>query len=106
MLAAHYFGALLFFLGGVIYAILQTIISFRAYPSGSSISVCRARLSIAIIATIAFFPSILSQRSIYQKRKNVWFPGVLSAIMTVSLPVNAHDTIFLAVPILVNCHFP
>lgn len=68
VLAAHYLGALLFFVGGVIYAILQSIISFRAYPFGSSISVCRARLSIAIIATMAFFPSILSQKSIYQKK--------------------------------------
>lgn len=107
----HDVGALLFFVSGVIYTILQSIISYRACPSGSSINLCRARLSLAIIGTMAFFPSILLQTSIYQEMH--LFLGVLSICWHsndhtltwyMSLPVNAHST-FLAVPIIVNCHF-
>lgn len=61
--AVHDVGAILFFVSGVLYIILQSIISFRAYPFGSSICVCRVRVGIAILAVLAFFPSILSQKS-------------------------------------------
>lgn len=73
---AHDIGALLFFVSGVVYTILQSIISYRACPSGSSINLCRARLSITVIATMAFFPSILLQTSIHQEMH--LFLGVLS----------------------------
>ncbi|XP_041820085.1 DNA damage-regulated autophagy modulator protein 1 [Chelmon rostratus] len=56
---AHDVGALLFFVSGVVYTILQSIISYSAYPFGSSMSVCRARLGITIIATLAFFPTVI-----------------------------------------------
>ncbi|XP_070848518.1 DNA damage-regulated autophagy modulator protein 1 [Chaetodon trifascialis] len=56
---AHDAGALLFFVSGVCYTILQSIISYHAYPFGSSMSVCRARLGITIIATLAFFPTVI-----------------------------------------------
>lgn len=55
----HDGGALMFFVTGIIYIIVQTVISYQAYPYGSSMSVCRARLAVAIIAVLAFFPSIL-----------------------------------------------
>lgn len=61
VIEAHDFGALLFFVSGIIYTILQSIISSRAYPLGSTIGVCRARWVLAIIAALTFFPSILSQ---------------------------------------------
>lgn len=57
----HDIGAMVFFVTGVLYIILQTVISCKAYPYGSSMSVCRARLAVAVIAFLAFFPSILSQ---------------------------------------------
>ncbi|XP_044042147.1 DNA damage-regulated autophagy modulator protein 1 [Siniperca chuatsi] len=56
---AHDVGALLFFVSGVFYISLQSFISYCAYPFGSSIIVCRARLGIAIIAALAFFPTVI-----------------------------------------------
>ncbi|XP_042367179.1 DNA damage-regulated autophagy modulator protein 1 isoform X2 [Plectropomus leopardus] len=55
----HDIGALLFFISGVLYIILQSVISFRAYPFGSSMCVCRTRLGIAILAVVAFFPTVI-----------------------------------------------
>ncbi|XP_059182251.1 DNA damage-regulated autophagy modulator protein 1 [Centropristis striata] len=55
----HDIGAILFFVSGVLYTILQSVISFQAYPFGSSISVCRARALIALLATLAFFPTFI-----------------------------------------------
>ncbi|XP_068163649.1 DNA damage-regulated autophagy modulator protein 1 [Antennarius striatus] len=57
--AVHDIGALLFFVPGVVYAILQTVISYRVFPFGSSVCVCRARLIVAVIATVAFFPTVI-----------------------------------------------
>ncbi len=75
MTVAHDVGALLFFISGVLYIILQSVISYQAYPFGSSMNVCRVRLCIAILATLTFFPSILSHKS------NL-FPDVLAAPLT------------------------
>lgn len=58
----HDAGALLFFVTGVSYIILQTAISYQVFPFGASMTVIRIRLCIAILATVAFFPSILSQK--------------------------------------------
>lgn len=82
MTVVHDIGALVFFLFGVIYIILQTVISYQAYPYGSSVSVCRARLVIAIIAFLAFFPSILSQTSnmLKYQKSSYWFPDILSIV--------------------------
>lgn len=60
MSKVHIAGALLFFVTGVTYIILQSIISYRAFPFGSSISVCRVRLAFAVVAAVAFLPCILS----------------------------------------------
>ncbi|XP_047245350.1 DNA damage-regulated autophagy modulator protein 1 [Girardinichthys multiradiatus] len=57
--SVHDFGALTFFITGVVYIILQSVLSFKAYPYGSSICVCRARLVIATIAAAAFFPTVI-----------------------------------------------
>ncbi|XP_049891690.1 DNA damage-regulated autophagy modulator protein 1 [Epinephelus moara] len=57
--AVHDIGAILFFVSGVLYIILQSVISFRAYPFGSSICVCRVRVGIAILAVLAFFPTFI-----------------------------------------------
>ncbi len=62
VVVAHDIGALLFFVSGVVYIMLQSIISYCAYPFGSSITVCRVRVVTTIIATLAFIPSILSQK--------------------------------------------
>lgn len=59
MTTVHDIGALLFFLTGVLYILLQSAISYHAFPYGSSLAVCRARLAVAVLASLAIFPSIL-----------------------------------------------
>ncbi|XP_054608908.1 DNA damage-regulated autophagy modulator protein 1 isoform X1 [Dunckerocampus dactyliophorus] len=56
VMVVHDMGALLFFISGVLYIILQCVVSYHAFPYGSSMSVCRARLAVAVIASLAFFP--------------------------------------------------
>ncbi|KAI3366369.1 hypothetical protein L3Q82_000532 [Scortum barcoo] len=53
---AHDVGAMMFFISGILYIIFQSWISYQAFPFGSSINVCRARVIIATLATLAFFP--------------------------------------------------
>ncbi|XP_070785048.1 DNA damage-regulated autophagy modulator protein 1 [Enoplosus armatus] len=65
---AHDVGALLFFVSGVLYIILQSAISFHAYPFGSSMSVCRARLGIALIAALAFLPTVICASLVKQNK--------------------------------------
>lgn len=55
----HDVGALLFFLCGIIYALLHSFISCRAYPFGSSICVCRARWVISIFAAVVLIPTVV-----------------------------------------------
>ncbi|KAM4614787.1 DNA damage-regulated autophagy modulator protein 1 [Polymixia lowei] len=57
--SVHDAGALLFFITGVLYTILQSAISYRAYPYGSSLAVCHVRTFIATIASLAVFPTIV-----------------------------------------------
>lgn len=61
--SVHLTGAGLFFFCGIVYIILQSFISFRAYPYGSSRNVCFVRVAIASLAAVAFIPSILYERS-------------------------------------------
>ncbi|XP_030296240.1 DNA damage-regulated autophagy modulator protein 1 [Sparus aurata] len=55
----HDVGAVTFFVSGIVYTILQSWISYRAYPFGSTIGVCRARFGIAALATVAFIPTFI-----------------------------------------------
>nr|XP_046234447.1 DNA damage-regulated autophagy modulator protein 1 [Scatophagus argus] len=55
----HDIGALLFFVTGIVYIILQSIITHYASPLGSSISVFRIRCMIAVLAALALFPTII-----------------------------------------------
>ncbi|XP_007233756.2 DNA damage-regulated autophagy modulator protein 1 [Astyanax mexicanus] len=55
----HDIGALLFFLFGVIYIILQTIISHKAHPFGASKTVCCIRTCFACVSIVAVFPTIV-----------------------------------------------
>lgn len=55
----HDAGALLFFVTGVSYTVIQSIISYRAYPYGSSLAVCHTRTAVAIIACLALFPTVI-----------------------------------------------
>ncbi|KAA8580297.1 DNA damage-regulated autophagy modulator protein 1 [Etheostoma spectabile] len=55
----HDIGALVFFLSGIAYITLQSVISYYVYPFGSSLGVCRARSGIATLAILAFFPTVI-----------------------------------------------
>lgn len=70
----HDFGALVFFISGVGYIILQTRISYFIYPLGSTASMCRARVAITIIAALAVFPSILKSAIKQRKSRDCTLP--------------------------------
>ncbi|XP_045070336.1 DNA damage-regulated autophagy modulator protein 1-like [Coregonus clupeaformis] len=53
----HDAGALLFFISGVLYTILQSIISYKAYPYGCSLALCHTRTGMATIAFLAVSPN-------------------------------------------------
>ncbi|XP_077401653.1 DNA damage-regulated autophagy modulator protein 1 isoform X2 [Vanacampus margaritifer] len=65
--AVHDMGALLFFVTGVLYILLQSAISYHFFPYGSSVAVCRARLAVAVIALLAFFPTVICAFFVKQK---------------------------------------
>ncbi|KAL7371240.1 hypothetical protein ABVT39_022591 [Epinephelus coioides] len=84
--SVHDIGAILFFVSGVLYIILQSVISFRAYPFGSSICVCRVRVCIAILAVLAFFPTLIcafyvKQTTLHRDKEDEDYPfHVASAV--------------------------
>ncbi|XP_067110939.1 DNA damage-regulated autophagy modulator protein 1 [Osmerus mordax] len=55
----HDAGALLFFVCGVVYTILQSVISYCAHPYGCSTTLFYTRVAIATIAFLAAFPTII-----------------------------------------------
>ncbi|XP_062373846.1 DNA damage-regulated autophagy modulator protein 1 isoform X1 [Sardina pilchardus] len=55
----HDAGALLFFVTGVVYIVLQTWISWQAFPYGSTRAVCRTRSLISCVAVLALFPTVI-----------------------------------------------
>ncbi|KAG7497311.1 hypothetical protein JOB18_035336 [Solea senegalensis] len=55
----HDVGALLFFVSGVSYTIVQVVLSYHIYPYGSSSCVFRARVVIAVLAVLALFPTVI-----------------------------------------------
>ncbi|KAF7229270.1 DNA damage-regulated autophagy modulator protein 1 isoform X2 [Nothobranchius furzeri] len=56
---AHDLGALLFFSTGIIYIILQSVMSFKVYPYNTSKSVLLVRTGLTLFAVIAFFPTVI-----------------------------------------------
>ncbi|XP_029969287.1 DNA damage-regulated autophagy modulator protein 1 [Salarias fasciatus] len=64
----HDAGALLFFMSGILYIVLQSWISFRAYPYGPSLCVCRVQSGIALLALLAFFPMVVCVRFVNQTK--------------------------------------
>ncbi|XP_051974784.1 DNA damage-regulated autophagy modulator protein 1 [Xyrauchen texanus] len=64
VMAVHDFGALLFFISGAIYTVLQSMISYRAHPYGSSKCMCHFRTFFAVLAFLAVFPTIFCAVSV------------------------------------------
>lgn len=57
--AVHDFGALMFFIWGAVYIVMQTYISYKVHPYGSSKRVCHIRAIFSLVAILAVIPSIL-----------------------------------------------
>ncbi|XP_040886392.1 DNA damage-regulated autophagy modulator protein 1 [Toxotes jaculatrix] len=84
MTGVHDAGALLFFVSGVLYLILQSVISYHANPFGSSVNVCRVRLFIAILALVALFPTVIcaifvKQTTLHRDREDKDYPFHLAS---------------------------
>ncbi|XP_068611461.1 DNA damage-regulated autophagy modulator protein 1 [Brachionichthys hirsutus] len=82
--AVHDVGALLFFVPGVVYTILQSVISYRVFPFRSSVCLCRARLTIAVVATVALFPTAICayfgrQPTLHRDTKDEGYPFYLAS---------------------------
>ncbi|KAK2506992.1 hypothetical protein MC885_005176 [Smutsia gigantea] len=56
----HDGGALLAFICGVVYTLLQSIISYKSCPQWNSLSTCHVRMAISAVSCAAVIPSILS----------------------------------------------
>ncbi|XP_060770276.1 DNA damage-regulated autophagy modulator protein 1 [Neoarius graeffei] len=54
----HDLGAFIFFLFGMIYIVLQTAISYKAHPHGSSKRVCHIRAGFLVVAFLAVIPTL------------------------------------------------
>ncbi|XP_018925653.1 DNA damage-regulated autophagy modulator protein 1-like [Cyprinus carpio] len=59
VMAVHDVGALLFFLFGVTYAVIQSVISYRGHPYGCSKCICHFRAFFAGLAVLAVLPTII-----------------------------------------------
>ncbi|XP_028810563.1 DNA damage-regulated autophagy modulator protein 1 isoform X2 [Denticeps clupeoides] len=69
----HDVGASTFFTCGMLYIVLQTIISFKAYPYATSKTVCWTRTILAVVAFVAVFPTIICWAFV-KKNKLHWDP--------------------------------
>ncbi|KAI5100219.1 DNA damage-regulated autophagy modulator protein 1 [Silurus meridionalis] len=58
VMVVHDLGALTFFIFGVAYIILQTVISYKAYPYGSSKRMCHIRAIFSVVACLAVIPTL------------------------------------------------
>ncbi|KAF5901652.1 DNA damage-regulated autophagy modulator protein 1 [Clarias magur] len=95
--AVHDFGALMFFVFGVIYIILQTIISYKSHPYGSSKRICHIRAVFSFVASVAVIPTLICA-SFVKLTKLHWNPEdkdyTLHAVSAVSEWTAAFTFIF------------
>lgn len=64
----HDAGALLFFVSGVSYIVLQSVMSFCIFPFGSTWTVCWVRAGLALIALLTFFPTVVCANFVDQTK--------------------------------------
>ncbi|XP_039194108.1 DNA damage-regulated autophagy modulator protein 1 isoform X3 [Crotalus tigris] len=72
--AVHDGGALLAFVSGALYILLQTIISYKSRPQWSTPCVCHTRLFLSVMAWVAVIPMIACA-SLISITKIDWNPG-------------------------------
>ncbi|XP_053321103.1 DNA damage-regulated autophagy modulator protein 1 isoform X2 [Spea bombifrons] len=70
----HDVGALITFICGVVYILLQSIISYKSCPQWNRSYVCHVRMAISIVSVIAVFPMIICA-SLIRKPKYDWNPS-------------------------------
>ncbi|CAI9578375.1 unnamed protein product [Staurois parvus] len=59
VLKVHDTGALVTFVFGVIYILLQSIISYKSCPEWNKRGTCHIRMSISVLSSLAIFPMII-----------------------------------------------
>ncbi|KAM9402861.1 DNA damage-regulated autophagy modulator protein 1-like isoform 1-T1 [Salvelinus alpinus] len=59
IIQVHDAGAILFFVSGVLYTILQSIISYKTFPYGCSMALCHVRTGMATMGFLAVPPTII-----------------------------------------------
>lgn len=86
----HRAGALLFFVSGVVYMILQCVISRYTSPFGASVNLCRVRVGITVIAGLAFLPSILQGGG--KNKLSFWdcLPSIFSLFTLLNWELSRH----------------
>lgn len=57
----HVIGAALTFIGGLIYCVMHTAMSYHMFPNYNGLLICRVRLTITLVALVCLAVSILSQ---------------------------------------------
>ncbi|XP_053110182.1 DNA damage-regulated autophagy modulator protein 1 isoform X2 [Hemicordylus capensis] len=72
--AVHDGGALLAFISGAVYIVLQTIISYKSRPQWSTLCTCSTRLALCVVTWVAVIPMIACA-SLISITKIDWNPG-------------------------------
>ncbi|XP_055096308.1 DNA damage-regulated autophagy modulator protein 1 isoform X2 [Symphalangus syndactylus] len=83
----HDGGALLAFVFGVLYTLLQSIISYKSCPQWNSLSTCRIRMFISAVACAAVIPMIVCA-SLISITKLEWNPRDKSITLRISAETN------------------
>lgn len=70
VLIVHLIGALMVFGVGALYAILQSIISYKMYPEYNGLSICRIRAAISCFSSICFITTFAAAAAAGKNYKN------------------------------------
>ncbi|KAH0616994.1 hypothetical protein JD844_028535 [Phrynosoma platyrhinos] len=79
--AVHDGGALVAFVSGALYILIQTVISYRSCPQWSTPCTCHTRLFISIMTSIAIIPSILFGMLLNEYTNWLYGLGRLAAVI-------------------------
>ncbi|XP_030179368.1 DNA damage-regulated autophagy modulator protein 1 isoform X2 [Lynx canadensis] len=83
----HDGGALLAFVCGVVYTLLQSVISYKSCPQWNSLSTCHVRMAISAVSCAAVVPMIACA-SLISITKLEWNPKEKSVTLRISTEIN------------------
>lgn len=83
----HDGGALLAFVCGVVYTLLQSIISYKSCPQWNSLSTCHIRMAISAVSCAAVVPMIACA-SLISITKLEWNPKEKSVTLRISTEIS------------------